>query len=384
MSRPIRNTNTDSSGRNARVAIVCFSRSLGGLELSTLRLAKAMKRRGTFTMVIVPPASAMLARAQEMGVDSAALAPRWKYGDIPTAIRLAGILKQNRIDRAILMQSHDIHLASLAAQFFDGVKLVFYQQMDSSHNKRDPMHSWIYSKLSLWVTLTQKMKENVLCFTRMQPSNVMVIPLGTDLERFDPALYSKSESRSLFGLPLEKNIIGILGRLDPGKGQEIIIRALPQLIRLHPDLLLVLAGEETAGEHGYKKHLEDLSHELSIEKNIRFIPFTNDVPRLMSALDVFVLPSFGETFGLVVIEAMALGKPIVATNAGGLPEIILDGETGILVPPRDVNAAACAIEKLLSNDRLRESLGTSARAEALRHFSMDSCVDALLGGLATL
>jgi D-inositol-3-phosphate glycosyltransferase len=367
-----------------RIALVCFSRSLGGLELSTLRVAKAMKSKGAYAMVIVPPSSPLQERALESGLDLATLTPRWKYGDIPAALRLAGILRDHDIDRVVLMQSQDIHLASLASYFLPAAKLVFYQQMDSRHNKRDLWHTWIFSKLSLWITLTHGMRENVLSCTRMASAKVKVVPLGTDLLRFDPPHFNQTEARSFFGLPHDKKIIGVLGRLDPGKGQEILVRAISEIVKRHPEILLVIAGDETAGELGYKTYLEKICKAIGVDQNVKFLPFTDAVPQLMAALDIFVLPSFGETYGLVVIEAMSMEKPVIATNAGGLPEILTDGKTGLLIEPRNVDALANTIEKILDDKALMISLGHAAREDALRRFGMDRCVDALLGLLAAI
>ncbi len=155
-------------------------------------------------------------------------------------------------------------------------------------------------------------------------------------------------------------------------------------MKRHPEILIVIAGDETAGEPGYKAYLQKICKTIGMDQNVKFLPFTDAVPQLMAALDIFVLPSFAETYGLVVIEAMAMEKPVIATNAGGLPEIIIDGKTGLLVEPRNVEAVANAIDKILDNDELRISLGHSAREDALRRFSMDSCVDELLGLLAAL
>ena len=123
---------------------------------------------------------------------------------------------------------------------------------------------------------------------------------------------------------------------------------------------------------------------IGVDQYVKFLPFTDAVPTLMAALDIFILPSFGETYGLVVIEAMAMEKSVIATNAGGLPEIIADGKTGLLIEPRNVEAIANAIERILDDENLRISLGRSARQDALRRFGMDSCVEALLGLLAPL
>ena len=367
-----------------RVALVCFSRALGGLELSTIRIAQAMEKKGVSTIVIVANSSPLEQRAHEAGLHVAAITLQWKYGDIPAALHLARLLRDQQIDLVLLMKSSDIHLAAIASMITPRVKLVFYQQMNSRYNKRDFIHSWVYSKLSLWISLTQSMKEDVLSFTRMPREKVKVVPLGTDLQQFDPSHYSKDEARTSFGLPHHGYTIGVLGRLDKLKGQHILLRAVPEVVRQHPDVMFLIAGDETAGEHGYKEYLMELCRTLDIERYVKYIPFTDDVPHLMAALDVFVLPSFSETFGLVVVEAMAMERPIIATNAGGLPEIITNGKTGLLIKPRDATAVAWAIHRILSDSALRLSLGHLAREEALKRYDFDSCIDSLLGSLATL
>ncbi len=365
-----------------RIAVVCFSASLGGLELTSRHLAQALQKKGVPATLVLPPSSPLEERARAAGVETAAVEPGLKYFDIRTAVRLFRLIRRERIDVLLFMRSEDIHIGSLITVFRPSVSLVFYQQMQSGHDKRDVLHTWIYSKLSLWISLTQRMKDNVLRFTRMPADKVTVLPLGTDMERFDPTRYDRAEARRHFGLPPEMRIVGVLGRLDPGKGQDVLIRTLPVVAAKHPDVLYVIAGDETAGEPGHKKRLEDLCRRLGIERHVRFMPFTNDVPLLMTAFDVFTLPSFSETFGLVVVEAMAMEKPVIATNAGGVPEIIADGTTGLLVEARDEHSLAAAILRVLGDEALARSLARKGREDALRRFDFTDCVDTLIDELS--
>ncbi len=238
--------------RLKKVAIICFSRSLGGLELSAIRIAKAMKEKGVSTLVIVPKFSLLEQRAEAADLEVIAITPRWKYGDLAAAYHLASALNNRQVDVALLMQSSDIHLAALASIKAPKAKLVFYQQMNSRYNKRDLIHTWIFSKLSLWISLTQSMKNDVLSFTRMPREKVTVLPLGTDLHQFDPSHFDKDEARTSFGLPHTGYTIGVLGRLDKLKGQHILLRAVPEVIKQHPNVMFLIAGDETAGEHGYR------------------------------------------------------------------------------------------------------------------------------------
>jgi len=273
----------------------------------------------------------------------------------------------------------------VASKFaYPAVKLVYYQQMQSTVDKRDALHTWMYSKLSLWISLTNRMKEEVLKHTRVPERLVKVVPLGRDTHVFDPQRYDQLLVRRRFDLPLDRPIVAMLGRLDHQKGQEEFLRSLRFVADHHPDVLYLIAGDETQGEGGYRRYLVNLANELGFEDRVSFLPFTEDVPEFLAAIDVFVLPSYSETFGLVLIEAMAMEKPVVATSAGGVPEIVENGRDGLLIPPRDEKALADAINMLLDDPSLRISLSRHARQDVLLRFDSRRCVDQLVYSLDSL
>jgi glycosyltransferase involved in cell wall biosynthesis len=364
--------------KNRRIAFVCFSSSFGGLELSMLKLASECTRRSAECCIIVQPNTMLAQYAAQEHLKTILLKTRLKYGDIGASIQLARILHSHRIDIAVIMQSKDISIVTAAHVLVPTAKLVFYQEMQFGINKRDIFHTWMYSHLSLWITLTQKMKREVTELTHMPPERIAVIPIGTDMRRFNPDLYNRKSARQQFRIPQSKFVIGMLGRLDAQKGQEEFIRAAHLLLQQEADLHFVLAGDETHGQHAFKEHLENLIRELNIQAAAQFLPFTEAVPEFMSALDIFVLPSYSETFGFVLVEAMAMQKTIVATNAGGVPEIITDSSTGILIPPRNFTLLAEALKTLIKNKELRTSLSHQARRDALNRFDITLCIDQLV------
>ena len=370
--------------RNHNIAIICFSSSFGGLELSTIRLAAEFNKRMADCVLIVPPGTPLADEASKCGLDVEFIKPALKYADVLASKRLARILRSHHTEIAVVMQSKDISIVTTAKLMYSPAKLVYYQQMQSRIDKRDVLHTWMYSKLSLWISLTKRMKQEVLEHTRVPERLIKVVPLGRDTHLFDPKLYNQRKARVKYNLPLDKQIVGVMGRLDPQKGQEEFLRSLPLVLQRQKDVCYVIAGEETRGETGYRRYLVNLTFDLGIQDSVRFLPFTEDVPEFMAAIDMFVLPSYSETFGLVLIEAMAMEKPVVATSAGGVPEIVEDGRDGLLIPPRDERALADAIVLLLKNASLRNSISKHARRDALVRFDASRCVDQLVLSLDSL
>ncbi|MCX6145060.1 MAG: glycosyltransferase family 4 protein [Ignavibacteriales bacterium] len=376
--------NVTSFSKNHNLAIICFSASFGGLELTTLQLAIEFKKRNAECTLIVPAATPMAIQADKYGLRVEFFKPKMKYGDFLASLRLARLMRSRGIDIAIVMQSKDINVVAASKLFHPWTKLVFYQQMQSQINKRDVLHTWMYSKLSLWISLTNRMKQEVLQNTKVPEELIRVVPLGRDTRVFDPKLYSQRRARKRYNLPVGQPIVGVLGRLDPQKGQEEFLRSLPSVLERRSDVCYVIAGDETQGEEGYRDYLVDLTEKLGVAEHVRFLPFTENVAEFLAAIDVFVLPSYSETFGLLLIEAMAMQKPVVATSAGGVPEIVENGWDGILVPPRDERALATAIALLLKNSSLRISLSRHAREDAQKRFDATHCVDQLVLSLDSL
>lgn len=188
---------------------------------------------------------------------------------------------------------------------------------------------------------------------------------GTDVDRFDPArLPAPAEARARLGLPAEGGLVGIAARLQRWKGVHVLIEALPHALQEHPDLHCVVVGGVHDLEPGYESELRRTVTALGLEKRVTFAGRQSDVPLWLQAMDVVVNASAYEPFGLTIVEAMALGKPVVATAAGGPLEIVRDSVDGLLVPPGDARALASAISRPLADRELATRLGKAARERA--------------------
>ena len=228
------------------------------------------------------------------------------------------------------------------------------------------------------VTLTPQEREDHLRFHVAPEGRFTVIHSGVDLESFLSDRLQGEEAKTVLGIPPEMTVIGTVGRLTAVKGQEVLIRAASELIRRGERVFLVLLG---GGE--LRRELEELSFRLGISEQVRFLGWRTDVARIMVACDIFCLPSRNEGMGKVLVEAMALGKPIVASDIGGIKNIVRPGENGLLVPVGDVEAWIEAIARLCRDPERRRRMGDAGRLIAPRYSSdeMIKMIDQLYGKL---
>ena len=165
--------------------------------------------------------------------------------------------------------------------------------------------------------------------------------------------------------------LGVLARLAPQKGHRVLFDALPSIVAEIPNVQARIVGHE---ELSTVDELRAYAAGRGIADHVTFEGFCADVPALLADLDVFVLPSLWEGFGLVLLEAMAAGRPVVASAVGPIPEIVVDGETGLLVPPGDSDALARAVVRVLRDPDLAARLGRAGRARVETHFGLDGMV----------
>ncbi len=355
----------------------CFLNPLqgfGGLEIQTISRAKDASDRGHNAFVVISRNTRSEQYVNELCLEAELLTQNKciKYFDVISALQLSKIFVKRGVQVCIVPKSELLSLAILA-RTFSKIKpaIVFYQQMQSGINKKDVFHNWIYRELDGAIVLTNKMKQMLLQTTRFPSNRIFTVPYGVKLEDFEHFHNRKNSLRNMFDLPGNKFIIGCIGRIEPHKGQETLLRAFIEAQL--PDSLLLFAGSVDAPE--YFENLQKILNNNRISRNVKFLEFTKDIPKLMNCLDVFVMPSHSETFGLVAIEAMASALPVIATNAGGVPEIIDNGVDGLLFEPRDSPTLAKLISKIYYDKNFAKSLGAKALEKVKIKFDYEKNVN---------
>jgi glycosyltransferase involved in cell wall biosynthesis len=214
-----------------------------------------------------------------------------------------------------------------------------------------------------------------------RPDAVRVVHYGIDAADWSSTPAERADARHLFGAGVADVVVGAASRLIPGKGHEDLVEAMGLAVSRVPELKLVVAGDGPT-----RPALESRARGLP-EGSVQFLGFRSDVRAVMAGFDVLAFPTtagLSEGFGLAALEAMASARPVIATRVGSLPEIVIDGRTGLLVHPGDSRALADALVRLGSDPELRARLGDAARKRASAEFSLQKMVDKTLDVYAEL
>lgn len=229
-----------------------------------------------------------------------------------------------------------------------------------------------YRKVNRVVAISDAVQFYLRSCVRLSGTKLVRIYYGLSLKccSFFPSRSEELPGISLDGANL---VIGVIARLAPQKGHRFLLEAMSDVVRHEPTVKLLVVGHDT---FGLRSELGSLSSALGLNQHIVFTGFRSDVDRILARLDLLVLPSLWEGFGLVLLEAMAAGAPIVATTVGPIPEIVVHGETGLLVPPGSSNALASAIVSLARDPDLRARMGIAGRKRLETHFTADQMIRA--------
>jgi glycosyltransferase involved in cell wall biosynthesis len=220
------------------------------------------------------------------------------------------------------------------------------------------------------IAVSEAARDFLVRVKRYPAPKVVVVPNGRDLSVFTPGR-SREAARKELGADPSTPLVGVVGRLEAQKGHVHLLDAWPDVVAEFPDARLVVIGDGSL-----RTDLERRARERGIAACVTFTGFREDVWRLLDAVDVVVLPSLHEGMPLTAIEAAAMARPIVATAVDGTPEVVVDGATGVLVPPADARALAAGVRALLRDPGRARAMGAAARRRALERFDLDRHVAA--------
>jgi glycosyltransferase involved in cell wall biosynthesis len=342
------------------------ARSWRGGQNQVLVTVLGLRALGHRTVLVAHPTGELRRRAAE-GLDLIPLAPRAEM-DLAAAWRLSRVIKQLKPDIVHAHDPHGVAMASIALSMSTQPRtprLVASRRVDF-HMRQSALSRWKYRQVECFICASDAIRQIVMS-DGVPRNRTVTVHEGIDLGRVGAA--PRAELHKELWLPHDAPLVGNVAALVPHKGQRHLVDAAALVLPKQPDARFIIAGE---GE--LRPQLEHQIRQHHLEKHVILAGFRTDILSLHKAFDLFVMSSVTEGLGTSILDAMACGKPVVGTTAGGIPEVVADGETGLLVPPRDPAAMAGAIIRLLSDRSLRERMGAAGLARVCERFSAEIMV----------
>jgi len=342
----------------------------GGAEMTLLNIVDHLDKRRYESLVLLLRDGWLNGQLRARGVETIIL-PQSRTFDVVWIRRLVGLLRSERID-VMHAQEFTMNTYGAITSAITGVPIVTVVQGKNYfwEKRRRRMAYRVVAKRSTMVAVSEDIRRFLGDRVGVAPDDVTVIHNGIDPQRYRPDARTAFGVRQELGLDGTRPVIGTVGNLYAVKGHASLVQAAARVVRVFPDAVFLFCGR---GE--LLEALQTSAAALGLERNVRFLGFREDVSRLLQAMDVFVLPSLSEGLPLAALEAMAAGKPVVATNVGGTPEAVLDGDTGFLVPPQNPAALAEKLLILLRDPARARRMGESGRIRVESDFSVWAMVD---------
>ena len=325
-----------------------------------------LRALGQRAALVAHPEGELFRRMRE-GLDLIPLAPT-SHIDLAAAWALSRVLKQLRPD---VLHAHDPHAIAMAATAISIVAPspkppLVASRRGEFHAAHNSFSRWKYSQVDCFVASCAAIRDRLVA-DGMPPNRIIVINDGVDVDRI--ARLVPVNVHAEFYLPTHAPIVGNVAALVPQRGHHHLIDAATLVVRDVPDARFVIVGD---GE--LREALERQIKDKHLERHIFLAGFRVDVLELTKGFDIFATSSLHEGMCVALVDAMAAGKPVVATRAGGISEVVDDGTTGFLVEPRDHKAMADALTQLLKDEALRRRMGEAAQARARERFTVERMV----------
>jgi glycosyltransferase involved in cell wall biosynthesis len=346
------------------------SRTWRGGQRQVLLTVLGLRERGHRALLVAHPEGELAVRASE-GHDLIRLAPRTEV-DLHAGWKLSRIIKELKPEIVHAHDPHAVALASLALSFGTGRATpgLIASRRVAFHLKAHAFSRWKYHQVDCFIAASDAI-HHMLVEDGVDPARVVTVYEGIDLERVEAEPVANVHAE--FWLPTHAPIVGAVAALTQEKGHKHLIDAAALVVREVPDARFVILGEGDL-----RPALERQIKELHLDKHVLLPGFRADILSFIRGFDLFVMPSLHEGLGTSLLDAMAARKAIVASDTGGIPEVVDNGKTGLLVPPRDHRALAKAIVRLLKDSPTRLAMEQAAVERVRKIFSAGRMVEQTL------
>jgi len=354
-----------------RILQICSERKLGGGERHFADLTNNLAGRGHDVYVAVSHETPLLAGLNSVPKENLFELRMRNSLDLRSANRLSKIIKQFEIEIIHAHVGRDYSLAAVASLRSGNVPFVLTRHVLFPINR---INRKVLSRATRFIAVSHAVALSLKDQKIVDQEKIVTIHNGIDIDRFQMNYQARSNITVDKG-SRSRLLVGMIGHIAAIKGQDVFVRGGAEIVRQRDDVDLVILGDDKSNDGKARAEVETLIKDLGVEDRCRLVGWQDDVGKFLAGLDVFVSPSRSEPFGLVIIEAMASGIPVVATASEGAMEIIEENHTGRLVPIGDHTALAAATLELLNDDEARDRLSRNAFEAVKDRFSLGRMVD---------
>lgn len=355
---------------NRRVCFFNSHKSWGGGEKWYYDMATRLAAKGYKVTVVTNKQSELKRRLQNAALNKYEVkVTNLSFLNVWVLLKICTIIRKERIDTIIVNLSSDLKTAGLAAKIA-GTEKILYARGIANPVRNSFLNRWLFQRILTGVIAnSEETKRSILKNNPalISSSKIQVVYLGIDLKNT-----AKHFQGPIRVSQADKFILGTAGRLEKVKNHKFLIEAAKRLKERGAKFKLLIAGDGSL-----KNELTAYAKSMGVENEIEFLGFIDDIASFMAAIDVFVLSSFSEGFGYVLIEAMAFKKPVIAFNHSSSPEIVIDQQTGFLIAKNDIEEFVEKTLMLLENRNLCEQLGENGRKRVEEKFTLEMTLDAL-------
>jgi glycosyltransferase involved in cell wall biosynthesis len=297
------------------------------------------------------------------------------YFDPVAIARCSRYFSRYAFDILHVHYSRDLWSVVPAVRLTRPVPIVFIKHIGTQKPKRDIVHKWIYNSVDHVIAISDVIARNLLSTHPLRPDQVSVVHHGIDVDHYRFSRELRSSIRAEFNIPENAMVLGTVGRLQTGKGQLEFLAMAQRIADEFPSAYFLIVGGPTHGEEFRAQPIYDKVKEMNLAERLIMTGFRTDVAALLSAMDIFIFPSHAEAFGLVVIEAMACGLPVISSRCDGILDIITNQQNGLLVDPKNVEELTAAVHSLMLDRKTRKRLAENGRALVMKKFNVRYSVD---------
>lgn len=358
---------------NVKLYLTESTKAMGGQELAVLLHAEGLMKRGHQLRLVLEPESPIFHAASAKGLPVVPL--RMSQAHYPSAIlALRRMLRRESPDVLHMNSSRDTWIGTIAARLVHPRPGLVRTRHISTPLNKSVTTRLLYRRLvdRVVVTGVEMTRRALIERDGLEPDRVDAFPIGIDITHFTPGA-PQADLREELGLDKDHRLVGMISYLRSYKGHEYLIEAAARVLSRMNKVTFVLVGEGPE-----EAHIRSRIDALGLRHGVRILGFRPDLLNVFRSLDAFVIPSVeGDTIPQVILQAFAMGLPVVSTTIGSIPDVVREGDTGFVVPPRNAEALADRIETLLADPGLGRQMGARGRRMVEEEFSLERMLDRL-------